>query len=112
MANYSTEAQIEFRIGFAIDATSRPTSTELAGMMNTATSIINAEAMASSNMTDTYGVLREIEINMVVKMINNVFALAEPDVYPYVEIELTPEEKRLIHMAHRRWASLHWEIGG
>ena len=111
MANYSTIAEVGYRVHMTFSASTRPSSTEVADFMNQATSIINAEAMSSSNMTDTFGVLKVIEIRLVRSMIINVLAIANPEKYYDEPVELTPDEKRTIHMAQRRWAAHSFQVG-
>lgn len=110
---YATEANIEAILGYAIDdtGTSRPTTTQLAEMLSQADSIINAEARVTSNLTDTSGRLKVIAISLCMKMITNMFAITDPEVYGFIEVELTDDQKRIIHMEHSVWQSKHWEIG-
>ncbi len=110
---YATEANIEAILGYSIDATgtSRPTTAQLTQMLADADAIINAEARTTSNLTDTSGRLRAIEVSIVLKMINNMFALTDPSAYAFVEVELTDDQKRVIHMEHGVWDSITWEVG-
>lgn len=108
---YCTEADIEAMIGFAIDATSRPTTTQLAVMLTNADSIINAFIRESSNITDTYGILQTIACHLVIKMVNNLFAFAEPENYPLLEIGLTEQDEKLVLKAHSKWQVKSWEMG-
>lgn len=111
---YATEANVEAMIGYAIDATgtSRPTTAQLAEMITQADSIINAEARRSTNATDTSGRLKAIACSLILKMMVNMFALTDPDIYGFTEIELTDDQKRIIHMELGVWNSLTWEVGG
>ena len=111
--SYATEAQIEAILGFSIDdsGNSRPTSTQLTQMLSDADAIINAEARITTNATDSSGRLRTIEVTLVMKMINNMFALSDPDSRDMVEVELTDDQKRIIHMELGVWDSLTWEVG-
>jgi len=110
---YATEANIEAILGYAIDATgtSRPTTAQLAQMLSDADAIINAEARRTTNATDTSGRLRVIAVGLTMKMINNMFALTDPSSYAFVEVELTDDQKRIIHMELGVWDSLTWEVG-
>ena len=110
---YATEANIEAIIGYAIDATgtSRPTTAQLAEMLSQADAIINAEARATTNATDTSTRLKVIAISLTIKMINNMFAMTDPGSYSMVEVELTDDQKRVIHMEHGVWDALSWEVG-
>lgn len=108
---YCTEADIEALIGYSITANTRPTTTALAVMLENADSLINAFMIESSNITDTYGILQTVACHLVLKMINNMFAFAEPENYGLVEVTLTEEDKMLIRKAHRKWASHSWEMG-
>lgn len=109
---YATETNIEAILGYAIDATgsSRPTTAQLTGMLADADSIINAEARRTSNATDTSGRLRAIAVSLVQKMIINMLALTDPDAYGFVEVELTDDQKRIIHMELGVWDSYTWEL--
>jgi len=111
MANYAAEADVEGMKGFAISATSRPTTTELAVMLTQADSIINADMMISTNATDTYGILKANALSLIDKMINNLFFLAEPDNYDYQQVELSDDERRRMLKAHSKWGVLSWELG-
>jgi hypothetical protein len=109
---YCTEANIEAVLGYAIDdtGTSRPTTTQLTQMISDADAIINAEARRTTNATDTSGRLRVISVSLVLKMIINMFALTNPDAYGFTEIELTDDQKRVIHMEHGVWDAYTWDI--
>jgi hypothetical protein len=111
MANYTTIIKIGYRLHMTISATSRPNSNEVAELMNQATALINAECMVSTNMTDTYGILSVIECNLVVRAIRSMLAFADPENYFDEPMALTLEEKRTLHMAHRKWATLTWSVG-
>jgi hypothetical protein len=111
MADYCSEADMEKVLGYAIDASSRPTTTELALMLTISTSYINAELKQSTNLTDTYGILKAVACNVTYRQINNLFALQDPDKYAMLEVGLTPEEIRLLHMAHSVWDSITWDTG-
>lgn len=111
MANYSNATDIGYRVGLTFAAGTRPSSTEVAGMMNNATSIINAEARVESNMTDTSGRLKEIEITLVQKMINNYWYFANPKKYAFLDIELTEEQKRIIHKEKLKFYGESFELG-
>ena len=109
---YATEVNVEAMLGYAIDATgtSRPTTAQLAEMISQADSIINAEAKRSANGTDTSGRLKVIACSLIHKMIYRMFALTDPEVYAPIEIELTDDQKRIIHMELGVWDSLTWEL--
>ena len=111
---YATEADMEALLGFAIDATgnTRPTTAQLAVMLSQADYIINAEARVTTNLTDTSGNLKRIACALVYKMIINMYALSDPDQYGMSEIELTDDQKRIIHIEHGVWDSLTWDVGG
>lgn len=91
---------------------SRPTTEQLTQMLSDADGIINAEARTTSNLTDTTKRLRAIAVSLVMKMIINMFALTNPDAYGFTEVELTDDQKRIIHMEHGVWQALEWEVGG
>ena len=110
---YATEANMEAILGYAIDATgtSRPTTAQLAEMLSQADAIINAEARSTTNATDTSTRMKVIAVSLTLKMINNMFALTDPGAYAFVEVELSDDQKRVIHMEHGVWDSLTWEVG-
>lgn len=110
---YASEANIEAIYGYAIDAsgTSRPTTAQLTEMLSQADAIINAEARVTTNLTDTSGRLKSIACSLVLKMIINMFALTNPDAYGFTEVELTDDQKRIVHMEHGVWQALEWEVG-
>ena len=109
---YATEANFEAIYGYSIDATgtSRPTTAQLAEMLSQADSIINAEAKRSTSGADISGRLKVIACSLVLKMITNMFALTNPDTYDFIEIELSDDQKRIIHMELGVWDSITWEI--
>jgi len=113
MVNYAKQAHIEAILGYSIDdeGTSKPTRTHLYQMFDDADSIINSEARVTTNLTDTSGRLRVIAVSLVLKMITNMFALTNPAAYAFIEIELTDDQKRIIHMEHGVWDSITWEVG-
>ena len=108
---YATETDVEPLVGFLITATSRPTTTAVAIMLTMADSIINAFIKQSTNITDTYGILKVVASHLVLKMINNLFHFAEPDAYEFVEVFLTEQDEALIRRAHSVWQVLSWEMG-
>lgn len=111
---YAEEADIEGILGYAIDATgtSRPTTAQLVIMIGLADGIINAEARVKTNLTDISGRLKAIACSLIQKMVVNMLAITDPDLYGFVEVELTDDQKRIIHMEHGVWQSLTWDVGG
>lgn len=110
--NYASVENVQARLSFTITANTYPNLTDLAQILDDADSMINKEAKVSINMTDTYGALRMIAVDLSLKMINNMLQFRYPELFPYVDIELTPEQKRDIHKAHHKFAGLSWELGG
>jgi len=108
---YAKENNIENRIGFPIDGDSRPSTTQLAGMLVDADSIINSFMKQSTNITDEFGLLRVIAIRLTMDMINNLLAYAEPENYAQIVVALTEEDKDDIRQAHSVWQSYSWEMG-
>ena len=110
---YATEVNIEAILGYAIDASgnSRPTTAQLAEMLSQVDAIINAEARRATNAADASGRLKVIAVSLVLKYINNMFALSNPEAYAFVEVELSDDQKRIIHMELGVWQSLTWEVG-
>lgn len=110
---YAEKADIEAMIGYSIsnDTDSQPSETYLNVMLSRADSLINAEMKESTNITDTYGYLKTIACNLVYKMINNLLAIQDPENFGPMEIVLTAEDMRLIHMAYTKWDSHTMEIG-
>ena len=111
---YAVETDIEGLFCWSIDDTgiSRPTTTQLAKMLTIADVIINAEARVTTNMTDTSGRLKAIACSLVQKMIINAMAFSDPDSFGFVEVELTDDQKRIIHIEHGVWQSQSFEVGG
>lgn len=110
---YAKQEDIEDIYGFTIDdeGTSRPTLTQLNRMLGYADSIINAEARRTTNATDTSGRLKVIATSLVQKMINNMYAITDPETYGQIEVELNDDQKRIIHMEHGVWDSETWDVG-
>jgi len=111
MENYCAKTDIEAYLGFSIDANSRPTTTELTVFIDNADGIINGVCKKSTNMIDTYKLLKPIACKLVLKMVNNVFAFAYPDQYDMVDVDLSPEEERKIKIAHSIWIAGKLEMG-
>jgi len=113
---YAEESDIEAILGYAIDvatlAVSRPTTEQLEVMLDLADGIINAEARRTTNATDTSGRLKVIACSLIMKYIINMLALTDPDLYGFSEVELTDDQKRIIHMELGVWDSLTWDVGG
>jgi hypothetical protein len=109
---YAEKKHIEAMVGYTIDdiGTSRPTETHLAEMLIQADSIINSEAKRETNGDDKSKRLRVIACSLVFKMIVKMLALTDPDIYGFIEIELTDDQKRIIHMEQGVWTSKTWEI--
>ena len=89
-----------------------PSTNSLAVFMDNATKIINAEVRINTNMTDTYGELDTIEIEIVLKMIRNLWSFVNPDEFPYEEVVLSADQKRIIHRCHSVSRGHSWELGG
>lgn len=115
MVTYYTSAlKVGYLMGitFSDEPATRPSATDITEMLVEADGIINAEAKVTTNMTDTYGELAIIATSLVMKMINNMWSFTHPEQFPFVEIELTDEQKRLIHKTHLKFAGKSWELGG
>lgn len=89
-----------------------PSTNSLAILMNNATKMINAEVRMITNMTDTYGELDTIEIDVVLRMIRNLWSFVNPDDFPYEEVVLSADQKRIIHRCHSVSRGSSWELGG
>lgn len=109
--NYSEIIDVTRRIGMAFDVDTRPSETDVGGMLDNATAIINAEGRVTDNMTDGSGRLKEIEITLVMKMINNYLYFINPTKYALLDIELTEEQKRIIHKEQLKFYGESFEIG-
>ena len=109
MANYSDTTDLGYQLGVTIGATTVPSTTSAADLLDKATGIINAEVRVSSNMTDTYGELAQIEIDLASKMVRNIWSFRSPDVFPYETVALTPEQMRTIHRIHLKFSGTTWD---
>lgn len=109
MANYSTATDIGYQLGVTIGAATVPSTTSVADLQDKATGIINAEVRVSANMTDTYGELAEIEIDLVSKMVRNIWSFRKPEEFPYETVELTPSQMRIIHRVHDKFGGTTWD---
>lgn len=113
MTYYTTNAQIEAVLDMTLATDSNPSSTRIGTLQGMADSLINAEMKAGgSNITDTTGYLALVECSIIYKMVLSQYHLKYPDEYGPVDWELTPNEKRLIHMAYNKWSSKTFEVGG
>jgi len=110
-SHYTTIEAVQARLGWTISATSRPTTTSVEVLLGEADKKINGEMKRTNNITDTYGALSPVAAALVVKMINNILALAEPDNYALVDEELTESDIRTIHYTYSVWQSKHWKMG-
>lgn len=109
--NYTEKKVIEALLGWKISATSRPDSDGLNIMLNLADDKINGELQKPVNLPDPNKAFRPIATALVMKMVNNILAFAEPEDYAQIEVELTTADIRTIHLAYSNWASLSWQIG-
>lgn len=109
MANYSDTTDLGYQIGITIGASTIPSTTSAADLLDKATGMINAEVRVSANMTDTYGELAEIEIDLCSKMVRNIWSFKNPDAFPYETVELTPDQKRIIHRVHDKFLGKTWD---
>jgi len=110
-SHYTTVEAVQARLGWTITATSRPTTTSVEVLLGEADKKINGEMKRTTNITDTYGALSPIAAALMVKMINNILAIAEPDNYALVDEELTEADIRTIHYTYSVWSSKHWKMG-
>jgi len=111
MADYASAAQVGARLGWAITSTSRPNLTQMASIIADTTSTINNFMQKPSGITDSAGFLRVVAINLACKMVNNIFAFAEPEKFAYMEVALTEDDERLIRKGLRMWAAKSWRMG-
>lgn len=109
--NYTTITAVQARLGWTITATSRPNTTAVTILLGEADKKINGEMKVTTNITDTYGALSPVAAALVVKMVNNILAIAEPDNYALVDEELTESDLRTIHYTYSVWSSKHWKMG-
>ena len=98
--NYTSKEKIEKALGITIDKDSTPNITTCDEFLDDADGMVNSEARALSNMTDAYGDLDTITKNLVLKMVRRLLHFRDPDTFPYEEVELTAEERRIIHKTH------------
>ncbi|MHA1795224.1 MAG: hypothetical protein ACTSUK_03870 [Promethearchaeota archaeon] len=108
---YAEVSDIEKRIGITFSSSTQPTLTEVQGMLANADEIINAEAKVTSNMTDNYGILKNIAINLVLKMIINYWSFRDPENFAYVDVELSPFELRQIHKTMEKFEGETFDLG-
>jgi len=112
MANYCAETDIEGLIGYAIDTGSRPTTAQTVIMMTNANIIINNFLCITSDLTGASATaMKPYACTLVTKMINNLFALAEPEKYAMMELILTDADKIEMLKVLRKWAVKSWEMG-
>lgn len=115
MAAYCAETDIEARVGHLIadDNGKKPSSADVALFIADADKIVNAEMhnKTGTNLTDTIGNYKAASISLIMKMINNQFAHQDPEHYAMVDIELTPDQKRLIHSPSEKWFGSSKELG-
>ena len=111
MANYSSATDIGYQIGITIGTGTVPSTTSVADLQDKITGMINAEAHVSTNMTDTYGELAQIETDLVCKLVRNIWSFIYPDSFPYEEVVLSADQKRIIHRLHDSSKGTMWELG-
>jgi len=80
-------------------------------MLRQVDGMINGPFKLTTNMTDTYGLISLIATQLVMKMINNLLAFAEPENYDWVDVRLSEEDNKDIRQAHSLWQSESWRMG-
>lgn len=112
MGNYTNSETVSALIGVTITETSRPTRSQMNEYLFLADKKINGEMLneTGENISDPSGALAPIAAALCQKMYNNLMAVAEPDDYKFVEVELTAADVRTIHLIGRKWASLSWKM--
>lgn len=106
---YTSATEINNQLGITIGSGTTPSTTHLTAMLTAADGIINGEVRVSTNMTDTYGELKVIATNLVLKMVRRLWSFRDPESFPFEEVELTPEERRIIHRIHDKFGGTTWD---
>lgn len=109
--HYTNKETVGALLGFSISSTSRPTETQFNIMVIQADGMINGPMKRRTNITDDYGLLSPIATQLVMKLVNNLFAFAEPENYDYIDVRLSEEDKKDIRQAHSFWQSESWRMG-
>lgn len=113
--HYAEKEDIEAVLGYTIDdqKKTRPSATQLETLLTLADKQINGELGPSvtANITDSTGYLGTVETQLVMRMINNIFAFSNPNDYTLVPLEFTSEEKILIHKAASAWSGTTFDLG-
>jgi len=109
--SYASTAQIEATLDMTLATDSNPASTRMSALQTMVDSLINAEMKRTTNITDNCGYLALVECSIIFKMVLSQYHLKYPDEYGPVDWELTPNEKRLIHMAYNIWSSKTFQVG-
>ena len=101
--NYTSKDKIGKSLGIEITASSVPNIESVEDFLDDADGMINAEVRVLINMEDKYGELDTIAKNLILKMIRRLWSFRNPDVFPYEDVILTPEEMRIIHRVHDKF---------
>jgi len=106
------ETDVEGMVGYAIaDGNGkRPSSTDLALMITWAEAIIKG-ILKLAVLVDTYGLLKVIELSIIMRMIREQRSLSNPDDYLPQDFTILPTEERLIRMAASGWQALTFDVG-
>ena len=112
MADYAAETDIEALLDYPIDAGSRPSTTSLAVYLSNANIIINNFLCIETDLTgNSATAMKPYACALVMDMINNMFAMAEPENYGRVEVMLTDQDKAEIMKIARKWKNYSWKMG-
>lgn len=71
---YSTNDDVQEHYPFAFAATSRPTTSQIAGFRGQSNGVINGYLRVSSDVTDTYSDILNIEVDLVNQFVDNYHA--------------------------------------
>jgi len=112
MVNYCKESEIENVLGFTVSSITRPDSDQLAQMLIDADGLINGVLNTSSNVTDSTGTLKQIAIDLTLKMIRRMWSFSNPDEFEYAPVILEPEQRRMILRVGNAVFGKTWDLGG
>jgi len=109
MANYCLDSDIEAALGTVISSGSMPSAGHLSALFTIVDGMINGEVRVETNMTDTYGELKGIAVDLTCKFIRNSWSFKDPDTFPYESVELSADQKRIIHRVHNKFLGVTWD---
>jgi len=111
MANYASQAETEATVGMTFTTTTRPTLVQMGVLLSLCDEAVNSVMLEDANITDIYGYLKAVTLQLFRIKFNNILWLSSPERYDYISDELTKDQIALIRTTHKVWAAKTWDVG-